>query len=176
VAIEEQVFASLSACGTKLAIEALGNKQRFPADHHTAAITDEIPRKELVQDVAGVKTWGCPGKRAARCVNDRKPAVDEACPFPSRDQGLKLAFNVGGSPKVIRVDERDEICTGALPPAISGRSHSRIVLPDDLDTRILRGMLLDDSNGVVARAVIDNDNLELLMRLRSDAPERFIDC
>jgi hypothetical protein len=93
-------------------------------------------------------------------VDAHVPAVDKAGLFSSRNQLPKLAFDLGRRPKIIGIDESDEIGASALPPAISGRRDSRIVLPDDPDPGILISMFLGDNDGVVGRAIIHDDDLE----------------
>jgi len=161
--IEKQILAALRACRVKLAVESIDGLQRFPTDKYRAAVTYKIPREDVVENIACAIDRSRFAELTAVGVDTHVPAVCKASLFSSRNQGLKLTLDLGGRPKIIGINESDEIGVSALPPAISRGRDSRMVLPDDPDPGILINVSLCDHGGVVGRAVIHDDDLEQLM-------------
>ena len=76
-----------------------------------------------------------------------------------------------GSDRVVRVDERDPFALRSGETVIAGGRHSGILLMDDPEAWIMRGVIVEDRAAVISRAVVDADRLPVGKRLRRDGIE-----
>jgi len=74
-----------------------------------------------------------------------------------------------GQGHVVSVHPRDELATGQQQPLVQGRHQSPIRSADEVDPRILFGIPLEDLGRAVGRAVVDDQELEVGLRLRQNA-------
>ena len=84
-------------------------------------------------------------------------------------------LQIGGQPEVVAVDEADEAAAGLGDAVVTGSRGALVLLPDEADARVLCLQRLDDRRRVVARAVVDDDELEVAPRLREDGADRRSD-
>lgn len=69
-----------------------------------------------------------------------------------------------GKKLVVGVQERDKVSARLVDAGVARRAAAAILLTDENDARV--GEFLDHTRRIVFRAVVDDDNLEILIRLR----------
>lgn len=82
--------------------------------------------------------------------------------------------HVGINP-VVGLDDRDPCAVRLANTQIAANAIAAVLLIDDANARILRGMALHDIERTIGAAVVDADDLEILMRLARDAIEALIE-
>ena len=107
---------------------------------------------------------------------DRARWLDECAPLAAIDDQPGIAGDafsafkqpahrrqMCGQEPVVQVEERDEPATGEIDAGIACSSAAPVVLSHEADARIR--VAVDHGFRVVPRTVVDNDDLEILVRL-----------
>ena len=81
----------------------------------------------------------------------------------------------GRPPQIVGIDRRDELALRHGNAVIARGSHAAIWLLQQFDAGIVSRMKRDEGRGFIGRAIIDNDDLQIAMGLRSNAAQRGID-
>jgi hypothetical protein len=118
-----------------------------------AAISDNVPMEQVVDDIASACRAGNSSDDTAVGINYRRPRVDESHRLSTAVERRKLLFDLLGAPMVIGV-----ACGLGNPPVACGRDAG-VRLPDQTNARILGTMPLDDLPRRVVGAIIHNENL-----------------
>ncbi len=171
---EQPVFTTLEPCCSKPTVEALGIDQGLTTDQDIAATADEIGAQGNGEDVALVvcSSVGTPDNAVG--VDPYGPGVGQAGTRPCGLQGSQLALDLRRRPEVIGIDKGDEHGARLLPTGVACGGDARVGLVKDLNALIDYGMPLGQCTGGIGRSIIDDDDLQVAMRLGTNAAQRLV--
>src|SRR5690606_10350542 len=89
-----------------------------------------------------------------------------------RVEELDLLLELLRMPHVVGIEIRDQLAGGDGERFVAGRGYAGVRLPEERDPRSVR---FEDPRRIVARAVIDDDDLVVGIRLRERALDRRAD-
>ena len=109
------------------------------------------------------------------------PAVSIQYPERRIDEGAvlilrqrrEMLFDLGRAPEVVGVYRRDQRRAGVAHAGVPGRRDAAVLLPDERKARLGAGIRLDNPRGVVAGAVVDDDDFQIAMGLRAHRAQRL---
>jgi hypothetical protein len=109
-------------------------------------------------------------------IHDLHVAVDETDLGPG-DEDRDLTAELVERPRVVAVEDRDELALRLPERTIHGTDEAAVLLVDDPYTRVVAEAVVQNSSCVVGRAVVDDDDVEELRRviLRKRAVEGLAD-
>ncbi len=171
-------------CRPQPVVEVVAHRERavvapdgvvHPAMQHRARVDDvvEPPHEQVDEDTARVVAGAPRADRAARAVDRDRVAVHDA--------GLGMTVEDGdltGDP----VGERDVVVTEAGDELAASLLHDRVVGGRDAAVGLvahhaqpIAGELLEQRRRAVGRAIVDDQHLEIGVRLREAALDRLTD-
>ena len=159
------ILASLGAGGSQPAVESVRIDECLSSNQRRAAVPDEVASQDQFQDVASQSSSLPNAGDRALAVDPNIPAIDQPDMLPPCLQGVDLPLDLGRRPQVVGIQERDQVRSRAAPTRVAGRGQACIVLSDNLDPLVDRGVSLRNRAGIVGRSIIDDDDLERAMRL-----------
>ncbi len=171
---EQPVFTALEPCGSQPTGEALGIDQGLTTNQYIATTANEIGAENDGKNISLVvySSIGAPGNSVG--IDLDGPGVGQAGTRPCCLQGSQLTLDLGRRPEVIGIDEGDERGARPLPTGVACGGYSPIGLMKHLNTWIRGGMALGQGKRGVGRSIIDNDDLQIGMRLCTDAAQGFV--
>jgi hypothetical protein len=86
-----------------------------------------------------------------------------------------LALDLGGRPEIIRIYRRNVAAGRRSYSGISCSSDASVILPNNANASVNSGMALRNNGSIVCGSVVDNDYLEVPMRLRSNTVQCIVD-
>ena len=88
---------------------------------------------------------------------------------------LQHVLEHAGFDPVVGLEDGDPLAVRFLQAAIARGSVTLVLLVDDDDALVVFGVALHDLQGVVGRAVVQADDLEVVVRLAFEAVERLVE-
>ena len=84
----------------------------------------------------------------------------------------ELELELPGRPGVVGVEQSDEVTPAQGDPPVAGRGDASVLVEEIAYTRVARVGPLDQVARAVGRAVVEDENLGVPVRLRADTVDR----
>src|SRR6185369_5460828 len=127
------------------------------------AIADEIAAAHALEHVPFFARSMGPRCHRAVPVDLRIPGVDKADAIAASPQCGQLLLDLAWMPEIVGVDRRNELAFRFGDPAVAGGGDAGVVLPDQTHPVVRSGEAAGDLGRTVARTVIDNQDLEIVV-------------